>query len=82
MRMKKTFYIGNITIKNSQITKVELSDYKSDEGYFLTEEQKTIIFAKEDRIKISALAGASKTNTLYYYSKENPFKRILYLVYN
>lgn len=62
--------------------KIQLSDYKSEEGYFLTEEQKSIIFAPEDRIKISALAGSAKSNTLYYYAKERPYKKILYLVYN
>jgi superfamily I DNA/RNA helicase len=61
---------------------IELSDYKSNEGYYLTQEQKDIIFAKEDRIKISALAGSAKSSTLYYYGKERPFKKILYLVYN
>lgn len=61
---------------------VELSDYKSDDGYYLTKEQKDIIFSKEDRIKVSALAGSAKTSTLYYYTKERPFKKILYLVYN
>ena len=62
--------------------KIELSDYMSDEGYYLTQEQKDIIFSEEDRIKIAALSGSAKTSTLYYYSKERPFKRILYLVYN
>jgi len=62
--------------------KIEMSDYMSNEGYYLTEEQKSIIFAKEDRIKITALAGSSKSTTLFYYSKENPNKKILYLVYN
>ena len=61
---------------------IELSDYMSEEGYYLTQEQKDIIFAEEDRIKIAALSGSAKTSTLYYYSKERPFKRILYLVYN
>ena len=61
---------------------IELSDYMSEEGYYLTQEQKDIIFAKEDRIKIAALSGSAKTSTLYYYAKERPFKRILYLVYN
>jgi len=61
---------------------IELSDYKSNEGYYLTQEQKDIIFAKEDKIKISALAGSAKSSTLYYYAKERPFKKILYLVYN
>ena len=62
--------------------KIELSDYMSDEGYYLTQEQKDIIFAEEDRIKIAALAGASKSHTLYYYAKNRPFKKILYVVYN
>lgn len=62
--------------------KVELSDYLSEEGYYLTNEQKEIIFATEDRIKISALAGAAKSSTLYYYAKERPYKKILYVVYN
>jgi len=62
--------------------KIELSDYMSEEGYYLTQEQKNIIFAKEDKIKIAALAGSSKSTTLYYYSKERPFKKILYIVYN
>lgn len=69
----------NKTFSNVQI---ELSDYMSDEGYYLTKEQKDIIFSVEDRIKISALAGSAKTSTLYYYAKERPFKKILYLVYN
>ena len=62
--------------------KIELSDYMSEEGYYLTQEQKDIIFAKEDRIKIAALAGASKSHSLYYYAKNRPFKKILYVVYN
>jgi len=61
---------------------IELSDYKSKDGYNLTREQKEIIFSKEDKIKISALAGSAKSSTLYYYAKERPFKKILYLVYN
>ena len=61
---------------------IELSDYMSEEGYYLTQEQKNIIFAEEDRIKIAALAGSAKTSTLYYYAKERRFKKILYLVYN
>ena len=32
---------------------IELSDYKSDDGYYLTKDK--IIFSKEDKIKISAL---------------------------
>ncbi len=59
-----------------------LSDYKSEEGHFLTQEQKEIIFAKEDKIKVEALAGSGKSNTLYYYCKERPNKKILYIVYN
>ena len=62
--------------------KIELSDYMSDEGYYLTQEQKDIIFSEEDRIKIAALAGASKSHSLYYYAKNRPFKKILYVVYN
>ena len=54
----------------------------SEEGYYLTQEQKDIIFAKEDRIKIAALSGSSKSTTLYYYAKTRPFKKILYVVYN
>ena len=61
---------------------IELSDCMSEEGYYLTQEQKDIIFAKEDRIKIAALAGSSKSTTLYYYAKTRPFKKILYVVYN
>lgn len=61
---------------------IELSDYMSEEEYYLTQEQKNIIFSNEDRIKISALAGSAKTSTLYYYAKERPFKKILYIVYN
>ena len=61
---------------------IELSDYMSEEGYYLTQEQKDIIFAEEDRIKIAALSGSSKSTTLYYYSKQRPFKKILYVVYN
>ena len=61
---------------------IELSDYMSEEGYYLTQEQKNIIFASEDRIKIAALAGASKSHSLYYYAKLRPFKKILYIVYN
>ena len=62
--------------------KIELSDYMSEEGYYLTQEQKDIIFAEEDRIKIVALSGSSKSTTLYYYAKQRPFKKILYVVYN
>jgi superfamily I DNA/RNA helicase len=61
---------------------IEMSDYKSEEGYYLTHEQKDVIFSKEDRIKVSALTGSSKSTTLYYYAKEHPFSKILYLVYN
>jgi len=49
---------------------IELSDYKSDEGYYLTQEQKDIIFAKEDRIKISALAGCVDCDTEYFNGVE------------
>lgn len=59
-----------------------LSDYKSEEGHFLTQEQKEIIFSDNDRIKVEALAGSGKSNTLYYYCKERPNKKILYIVYN
>lgn len=62
--------------------KIKMSDYISEEGYPLTLQQKNIIFSKEDRIKVSALAGSSKTTTLYYYAKERRDKKILYLVYN
>ncbi len=62
--------------------KVEMSDYMSEEEYYLTKEQKDIIFSKEDRVKVSALAGSSKTTTLYYYAKTRPHKKILYIVYN
>lgn len=62
--------------------KIEMSDYISEEGYPLTLQQKDIIFSTEDRIKVSALAGSSKTTTLYYYAKERSNKKILYLVYN
>ncbi len=65
-----------------QNTDIVMSDYDSEEGYKLTQEQKDIIFAPENRIKISALAGSSKTTTLYYYAKEHPYKKFLYLVYN
>ena len=68
--------------KSFDDVKIELSDYMSEEGYYLTQEQKDIIFAKEDRIKIAALAGSSKSTTLYYYAKTRPFKKILYIVYN
>lgn len=61
---------------------IEMSDYMSEEGYYLTREQLHIISSKEDRIKISALAGSAKSSTLYYYAKERPFNKILYLVYN
>lgn len=62
--------------------KIQLSDYRSDNGYYLTQEQKDIIFSTEDRVKVSALAGSSKSTTLYYYAKERPNKKILYVVYN
>lgn len=61
---------------------VELSDYKSEEGYFLTQQQKEIIFSDKNRIVVSALAGSAKSSTLYYYCKERPSKKILYVVYN
>lgn len=61
---------------------IKLSDYQANEGYYLTQEQYEIINSIEERIIISALAGSAKTNTLYYYAKKRPFKKILYLVYN
>ena len=61
---------------------IEMSTYMSEEGYYLTKEQENIINSKEDKIKISALAGSAKSSTLYYYAKERPFNKILYLVYN
>lgn len=61
---------------------IDLSDYQSEEGYYLTQEQKDIIFSTEDKVKVSALAGSAKSSTLYYYAKERPFNKILYLVYN
>jgi len=61
---------------------IEMSSYMSEEGYYLTKEQENIINSKEDKIKISALAGSAKSSTLYYYAKERPFNKILYLVYN
>ena len=61
---------------------IEMSTYMSEEGYYLTKEQENIINSTEDRIKISALAGSAKSSTLYYYAKERPFNKILYLVYN
>lgn len=75
--LKNEYY--NKVFDNNQI---KLSDYLSEDGYYLTQEQKNIIFSKEDRIKISALAGAAKSSTLYYYAKERPFKKMLYIVYN
>ena len=45
---------------------IELSDYMSEEGYYLTQEQKDIIFAEEDRIKIAALAGCVDCETEYF----------------
>lgn len=68
--------------KEFEDIKIEMSDYISEEGYKLTKEQVEIIKSKEDRIKVSALAGSSKTTTMYYYAKENPQNRTLYLVYN
>jgi len=62
--------------------KIELSDYMSEEGYYLTQEQKDIIFAEEVKIKIAARSGSAKTSTLFYYAKEREYKKILYLVYN
>ena len=60
----------------------EMSDVKSDEGYPLTTEQMNIINSTEDKIKVNSVAGSSKSTTLYYYAKNRPHKRILYLVYN
>ena len=68
--------------KEFEDIKVEMSDCLSEEGYKLTKEQVEIIKSKEDRIKVSALAGSSKTTTMYYYAKENPQNKTLYLVYN
>jgi F-box protein, helicase, 18 len=68
--------------KNFDYMVTKISDYVSESGYCLTEEQKNIITSKESKIKIEAVAGSGKTETLYYYSKERPKNRILYLVYN
>jgi F-box protein 18 (helicase) len=76
-QLKEHFYDN--TFDNVE---VELSDYMSEEGFYLTKEQKDIIFSNENRIKVSAAAGSAKTSTLYYYCKERPHKKILYLVYN
>lgn len=73
---------GEFYNKKFENVEVEMSDYMSEEGYYLTREQKDIIFSKEDRIKVSALTGSSKSTTLYYYAKNRQFKKILYLVYN
>ena len=62
--------------------KVEMSDMTSELGYPLTKEQVDIILSTENKVKISATAGSSKTTTLYYYAKHRPEQRILYLVYN
>ena len=69
---------------NKQFDNVEvkMSDYMSEEGYWLTQEQKDIIFSTEDRVKVSALTGSAKSSTLYYFAKEHPFSKILYVVYN
>lgn len=68
--------------KDFNDVKIELSDYKSDDGYFLTKQQKDIIMSKEDKLIVSSLAGSSKSTTLYYYAKERPYKKFLYIVYN
>ena len=75
--LKKNLYNHNFKDIN-----IEMSNYISEEGYPLTKQQVDIINSTEDRIKVEASAGASKSTTLYYYSKERPNKRILYLVYN
>lgn len=74
--------LESIYNKNFDSVKIEMSDTLSEEGYPLTKEQMDIINSTEDRIKISATAGSSKTTTLYYYAKKRPDKKILYLVYN
>lgn len=58
------------------------ANFLSEEGYPLTKEQVDIIQSKENRIIVSALAGSSKTTTLYYYAKERPTQKFLYIVYN
>ena len=47
--------------------KVEMSDYMSEEGYYLTQEQKDIIFSTEDRVKVSALAGCVDGDTEFFH---------------
>lgn len=78
LRLLDTVYFS----KKFDNIKTEITDEKSEEGYPLTKEQVKIIKSKEDKIKISATAGSSKTTTLYYYAKARPNKKILYLVYN
>ena len=46
---------------------VEMSDYMSEEGYWLTKEQKDIIFSTEDRVKVSALAGCVDGDTEFFH---------------
>jgi len=76
--------ILSIEFYNKQFddVEVEMSDYMSEEGYWLTKEQKDIIFSTEDKVKVSALSGSAKSSTLYYFAKEHPFSKILYVVYN
>lgn len=62
--------------------KIQLSDYMSNDGYYLTRQQKDIIMSTENRVVISALSGSAKSSTLYYYAKERPFRRFIYIVYN
>lgn len=68
--------------KEIEGAQIEFGDYALEEGYKATAEQEDIIFSYEDKIKISALAGSSKTSTLYYYVKERPHSKFLYIVYN
>ena len=48
----------------------------------LTEEQKKIIFSKEDNIEVKSPAGSGKTTTLAEYAKENFDKTILCLMFS
>ena len=48
----------------------------------LTQEQISILDAKEDSFIINAVAGSGKTTTLLEYVKKHPDKKILYLAYN
>lgn len=68
--------------KDFKDLKIEYGNLTTEEGYKLTKEQEDIINSKEDRIRIQASAGASKSYTLYRYAKARPNKRFLYLVYN